>query len=89
MRPVAQYGCQATGCQRLIARGHLMCNEHWRMVPAPLRREVWVAWRVLRRTPTIANSRSYLQAKQAAIDAVQAKQLGRLAAAEKSTPSLF
>lgn len=32
--------CKADSCQRLISTRLLMCLEHWRMVPAPLKREV-------------------------------------------------
>ncbi len=32
--------CRATGCQKVISGGMLMCLDHWRMVPAPLRREI-------------------------------------------------
>lgn len=85
----AQYGCQALGCQHLVRRGHLMCNDHWRMVPAPAQRAVWAAWRAQRAVNSVATLRDYLDAKQAAIDAVAAKQLARQARAEAQTPPLF
>lgn len=88
-KPPSQYGCQAVGCQHTVRRGHLMCMDHWRMVPKALQDAVWAAWREQRRRPTVAALRAYLDAKQAAIDAVQAKQQARRARAEASTPPLF
>jgi hypothetical protein len=32
--------CKATGCQHVISTRLLMCLEHWRLVPASLKREV-------------------------------------------------
>lgn len=32
--------CKATACQHVISTRLLMCLDHWRMVPAPVRREV-------------------------------------------------
>jgi hypothetical protein len=89
MKAAAQYGCQAVGCQHLVKRGHLMCADHWRMVPKALREAVWEAWRWQRRTNSRDALQAYLKAKRAAIDAVQAKQLARQARAEASTPPLF
>lgn len=37
--------CAAEGCQHVIPARMLMCIDHWRMVPAPLRRDVAAAWR--------------------------------------------
>lgn len=89
MTAVAQYGCQAQGCQHLVRRGHLMCVDHWRMVPAPLQRAVWSTWKQTRAVNSPAVLKAYLEAKQAAVQAVADKQQARLARAEASTPPLF
>lgn len=36
--------CPATGCDREIPYGMLMCSRHWYMVSPPLRTAVWNAW---------------------------------------------
>lgn len=84
-----RYRCRAVGCQHVVLRTHLMCNGHWRMVPVGLRREVYAAWKVLRRSPCMHNSRAYLKVVGQAVDAVEAKQMVRLANASDSTPQLF
>lgn len=89
MSGVAQYGCQAVGCQHLVRRGHLMCVEHWRMVPVALQRAVWARWKEQRAVPNRDTLRAYLDAKKAAVDAVAQKQQARRERAEASTPPLF
>jgi hypothetical protein len=89
MTATAQYGCQAVGCQHLVKRGHLMCVDHWRMVPSPLARAVWATWKTQRAVNSLATLKAYLDAKQAAVQAVAEKQRARLAKAEASTPPLF
>jgi hypothetical protein len=38
-------GCPVSvECEGVVRAGRLMCREHWRMVPARLRNEVWTAW---------------------------------------------
>lgn len=39
------HDCPANECERQVASHMLMCGRHWRMVPQPLRRAVWAAWR--------------------------------------------
>lgn len=34
-----------TECGRTVAKGQLMCDQCWRLVPAPLRAEVNQEWR--------------------------------------------
>lgn len=46
MRPNL-HRCSVPGCQADIPRHLLMCIPHWRMVPAPVQREVTTAWRSL------------------------------------------
>ncbi len=36
--------CPATGCDREVRTGMLMCAPHWYMVPVPVRTAVWNAW---------------------------------------------
>jgi hypothetical protein len=44
------HNCTAEGCQRVISTLLLMCVDHWRMVPAPLRREVLELHKLVRRS---------------------------------------
>lgn len=87
--------CRAVGCQHAVRPGHLMCHDHWHMVPAPLQRDVWTRWRELRsahrRSAAAARQalRPYALSVKAAIEAVHAKQLARRAEREASTPPLF
>lgn len=41
----ATHGCPGDGCTRRVGSGMLACRTHWYMVPTPLRRAVWDAWR--------------------------------------------
>lgn len=52
------------GCARRIPTHLLMCIDHWRLVPAPIRREVVSAWAWRQRSAQAPGG--------AAIDAVQA-----------------
>jgi len=42
---IRTHTCAAVGCQHVITTRMLMCVDHWRQVPAPLRREVLQAWK--------------------------------------------
>ncbi|MBA4343251.1 MAG: hypothetical protein C0423_14030 [Methylibium sp.] len=86
-RPVQTYACAANGCQHVIEAPMLMCVEHWRLVPAALKREVWAWWRLVGRRPE-ARER-HRAAVQAAIDAVHQKQLARKARSDAATRPLF
>lgn len=33
--------CPVPGCEQYRDGGMLMCRDHWRLVPQPLRDEVW------------------------------------------------
>jgi hypothetical protein len=63
--------CAATGCQHVISTRMLMCLDHWRMVPAPLRREVLGRRQDLRQAapkrPQITQEE--MEENQAALDA--------------------
>ena len=37
--------CPANGCETPVDRSKLMCGPHWRIVPEPLARAVYAAWR--------------------------------------------
>ena len=43
--PVLTHECPAPVCTERIDADMLMCPRHWRVVPKPLRKAVWVAWR--------------------------------------------
>lgn len=74
------HNCSATGCQKQVPLNLLMCMAHWRMVPAPLAREVYRTWQI--RDRGNARTLAYQAAVAAAIAAVAAKQNRKIA--EKS-----
>jgi hypothetical protein len=37
--------CPITGCKRDVDEDKLMCAPHWYMVPKPLRKALYGAWR--------------------------------------------
>jgi hypothetical protein len=43
--PDPPHHCHARGCQVPVKPELLMCLRHWRMVPHPLQRAVWAAYR--------------------------------------------
>ncbi len=65
--------CHAKGCRERVEPKLLMCPRHWRMVPRNLQAEVWRTYRAgqeIDKRPT----REYLDAADAAINAVAAKE---------------
>ncbi len=63
--------CHVPGCGKIIPPSLLMCWNHWRLVPKPLKDDVWAHYRrgqEFDKNPT----RAYLDAAKAAIEAVQA-----------------
>lgn len=68
--------CAATGCSRQVPSHLLMCIDHWRLVPAPLRREVVSAWTWRQRSAQAPGG--------ASVDAVRAHQ----AAVEKAVAAV-
>lgn len=82
------HSCRADGCQVQIPRGLLMCADHWRMVPAALRREVTRTHRELRYSAFDIGP-DYLAAVAAAVAAVRAKQERKAKAAAGPSGSLF
>lgn len=67
--------CAAVGCQRSVPSHLLMCMDHWRMVPAPAKRAVTVAWHY--RDRGNAQTLAYQAAVAAAVQAVATKELAR------------
>jgi hypothetical protein len=64
--------CPIPGCMTPRRPGHLMCKEHWQMVPFAQQRAVNKAWRaVFDRRASLAESRDLIEAhtreKEAAI----------------------
>jgi hypothetical protein len=68
---VTAHTCHAEGCDVRVPPRMLMCRAHWFMVPKTLRGRVWATYvhgQERRKDPTP----EYLEAAQAAIDAVAA-----------------
>lgn len=78
MRPNL-HRCAVPSCQADIPRHLLMCMDHWRLVPAPLRRDVTAAWKALRAGQrdfghaSLAEARAHRQAAEQAVAAVTGK----------------
>ena len=84
------HDCAATGCQKQIPLNLLMCMTHWRMVPAPLAREVLDAWRGLGRTcHDLTAVQAHREAAAKAIEAVHAKQFRKIATKTATEVGLF
>ena len=68
--------CKAAGCQHVISARMLMCLDHWRMVPVPLRREIVSLARSMARDWTNAPDfvAEYRSAVARAVAAVEEKQ---------------
>jgi hypothetical protein len=86
--------CAAVGCQQQVPRGLLMCLTHWRLVPAPARRQVAATWHAARNAGPSAQARlqainEHRAACAAAVQAVRDKQVARVARADAQTPPLF
>ena len=62
-------GCPINACQNDRQRNHVMCPDHWAMVPAPLQREVYRAW--ARYNQGIITFSAYMTTRQQAIDAAE------------------
>lgn len=62
--------CPVGSCTQVVGPGMLMCAMHWRIVPAPLRAEVWATYRHDQRNHRADfPSAAYLEAARAAIAA--------------------
>jgi hypothetical protein len=70
-------------CRTATRTGHLMCGEHWRLVPRAAQRRVHATWRGLRNsedrpgtfTTGLAEYRDAVQAACAAVDAEIARSM--------------
>lgn len=84
------HNCTATGCQKQIPLNLLMCMAHWKMVPAPVAREVLDTWRARNRRPAdLALVLAHREASDKAQKAVHAKQFRKIAAKADTDGSLF
>lgn len=83
------HNCAATACQKQIPLNLLMCMTHWRMVPAPVTREVLATWRTRERRGDPDSVAAHLAAVAKAIEAVDAKQFRRIAEKAPGDGSLF
>lgn len=81
-----EHRCHAKGCRERVEPKLLMCPKHWRMVPKKLQAEVWRTYRAgqeIDKRPT----REYLDAANAAIKAVAAKEAPPLTLLPKTEPT--
>jgi hypothetical protein len=67
--------CHAKGCAREVDPSLLMCLSHWRLVPKPLQRQVWLHYRKGQEADKNP-SREYLAAADQAIKAVEQIEFG-------------
>ncbi|UUZ68046.1 hypothetical protein LP416_27665 [Polaromonas sp. P2-4] len=81
--------CSATGCQKQIPLNLLMCMTHWRMVPAPLQREVLATWRTRQRRGDPDSIAAHQAATAKAIEAVHGKQVRKIATKAAADGALF
>lgn len=79
--------CPIAGCTAHAKPGQLMCWPHWRRVPKALNHAVFDTYRAMQSAnrkgltvPADDAARSYRQARDAAIAAVEAKEAGERAA---------
>ena len=82
--------CNAIGCRHVISARLLMCLDHWRMVPAPLQREVVGTNKALGSGQRdAATLRKYQDAVARAVATVKEKQERQAAAAAGPSGNLF
>lgn len=63
--------CYAPECTLEISQGMLMCRNHWRQVPRPVRDRVLATWRRIQGGGGVAEVRAYRTAINDARDALQ------------------
>ena len=63
---MSSHTCPARGCTASVPFERLACVRHWRMVPAPVQRAVYAAWRS-------QDMVAHVAAMQAAIEAMSGK----------------
>ncbi len=67
-----RHQCPVRRCEQLVGPDKLMCPGHWRMVPGPIRRAVWAAWRNGAGAGTPAHRAAIRRAIQAVSDRLEA-----------------
>ena len=64
--------CPIAGCPYRLPYRTLLCSTHWGMVPPDLKRRVWDTWG----NGSPKDHAAYLEARSAAIAAVERKRVG-------------
>lgn len=62
--------CHVPGCGKNVVKSLLMCSDHWKRVPEPLRMEVLTHYQKGQEKGKIKPSTQYLRAARAAIASV-------------------
>jgi hypothetical protein len=75
------HACALPGCREACPTSHLMCVDHWRMVPAALRVMVRMAYQVWRRA--VSGNRSMEMKVQRAAELRKVQQMAVAAVTEK------
>lgn len=89
MKPVL-HRCAAVGCARQVPTHLLMCIDHWRLVPAPVQREVTSTWSFRRRSrENYTAVRAHTDAVEKAVAAVATKQTAKAARRAEVEGDLF
>src|SRR3989442_10630404 len=86
-RPRNEHHCHARGCLVPTKPEMLMCGRHWFMVPAALRRAVWMTYRE-GQCDDMQPSAEWHAAADAAIAAVAAKEASKASAPKGPTKAL-
>lgn len=75
MRPELhpEHHCHATDCTVPIERELFMCKKHWAMVPAPIKKRIYAAYRP-GQCEDMRPSKQYCDAAKAGVIAVAAKE---------------
>lgn len=82
--------CAAAACARQVSTHLLMCIDHWRMVPAPVQREVNSTWAFRRRSRENDTAvRAHTDAIEKAVAAVATKQKTKAARRLEEEGDLF
>ena len=72
--PSLAHRCHFPRCTTPTPRKHLYCLMHWRMVPAPIRTHVWIAYDKLPHGPEgncLRVSQEWIDATNAAEEAIK------------------
>jgi hypothetical protein len=90
---IETHECAADGCTDPCPMAHFMCIRHWRMVPKPLRDEIWAAvheyrWHGAAGRRSMHNCKRLALAHDMAIAAVLEKELRRAVARGRGQSTL-